>query len=386
MKLKSLPEDFQVDELSEFVPDGGPFAVYRLTKRGLGTPEVLDAVAKRWRIRRGQISCGGLKDRHAVTTQWITIERGPRRTLEQTHFKLAYQGQASRPFASGDITGNRFCITLRDVDRDAIDRARQAVDRIRHDGLPNYFDQQRFGSVGQSGEFIVRAWCEGDYERAMWLALADPNPHDRPEDRAERRLVREHWGQWDRCRKKLRRWPWREVASHLALHPGDFRGASEVLRGDLRSLWAAAFQSYLWNRMLARLLRDRCRAGQLAEVAIGRWTLPFPRELDAQDREWLARWRLPLPTARTRLEEGPVKQLADRVLAAEGLEWSRLRLKYPRRTFFSKGDRAALIVAEGLEIQWRADELAPGRQAMVLRFDLPRGSYATLLTKRLFVA
>ncbi len=386
MKQKSLPEDFQVVELSEFVPDGGPFAVYRLTKRGLGTPEVLEAVARRWKIRRGQISCGGLKDRHAATTQWITIERGPRRNLEQTSFKLAYQGQASRPFESSDITGNRFRITLRDLGRDEIERARRAVAQVGRDGLPNYFDQQRFGSVGQSGEFIARAWCEGDDERALWLALADPNPHDRPEERAERRFAREHWGQWDRCRKKLRRSPWREVALHLAAHPGDFRGASELLRSDLRSLYAAAFQSYLWNRVLARLLRDRCRPGQLADVALGRWTLPFPRELDDQERAFFANLNLPLPSARTRLDEGPIKELADRVLAAEGLAWDQLRIQRPRRTFFSKGDRAALLFPEGLEAEPRPDELTPGRQSLVLRFDLPRGSYATLVTKRLFVA
>ncbi len=73
MKLKSLPEDFQVEELSEFLPDGGPYAAYRLTKRGLGTPEVVAAIARRWKIDRRHISVGGLKDRHALTTQWITI-------------------------------------------------------------------------------------------------------------------------------------------------------------------------------------------------------------------------------------------------------------------------------------------------------------------------
>ena len=49
MKLKCLPEDFQVTELTERQPHGrGPFALYRLTKQSLGTPEAIDAALHRW--------------------------------------------------------------------------------------------------------------------------------------------------------------------------------------------------------------------------------------------------------------------------------------------------------------------------------------------------
>ena len=47
MKLKSLPDDFEVEELSDFRLGTGPFAVYMLTKRSLGTPEAITAVADR---------------------------------------------------------------------------------------------------------------------------------------------------------------------------------------------------------------------------------------------------------------------------------------------------------------------------------------------------
>ena len=68
MKLKRLPEDFQVDERTAHQPAEGPFALYRLTKRGLGTLEAVAAVGRRWKIPPGRIAWGGLKDRHAVTT------------------------------------------------------------------------------------------------------------------------------------------------------------------------------------------------------------------------------------------------------------------------------------------------------------------------------
>jgi len=386
MKLKSLPEDFQVEELSDFLPDGGPYAAYRLTKRGLGTPEVVAAIARRWKIDRRHISVGGLKDRHAVTTQWITIYHGPQRNLEQTNFRLAYQGQASRPFASQDIGANRFVITLRDLSAAEVRRAEQALPRLAEEGLPNYFDQQRFGSVGESGEFVARAWCVGEWERAIWLAVADPNPHDRPRHRAERRLLAQHWGQWDWLGKRLRSSPAREVAAYLAHHPGDFRGAHKVLPAELRRLCAATYQSYLWNRLLARWLRDHFGPEQLADVAVGRWTLPFPRQIDPEERPRLASLVVPLPSGRDTLQDCEFRPLVEKVLAGEGLNLAQLRLRWPRRTFFSKGGRKAWVFPRGLEIQSREDELALGRWAVVLRFELPRGAYATVVTKGLKVA
>ena len=71
MKLKSLPEDFEVEELSDFPLERGQFAVYLLTKRSLGTPEAITAISERWNIPRRVIGYGGLKDKHAVTRQIV---------------------------------------------------------------------------------------------------------------------------------------------------------------------------------------------------------------------------------------------------------------------------------------------------------------------------
>ena len=78
MKLRRLPDDFQVQELTSIVPDGGSFALYRLTKTSIGTPEAVKAIVERWGVQRKRISYGGLKDRHAVTVQHVTIHNGPR--------------------------------------------------------------------------------------------------------------------------------------------------------------------------------------------------------------------------------------------------------------------------------------------------------------------
>jgi len=70
------------------------------------------------------------------------------------------------------------------------------------------------------------------------------------------------------------------------------------------------------------------------------------------------------------------------VLAAEGIELRQIRVKYPRDTFFSKGERPAVFRPGELAHQSAPDEIYKRRQKLTLRFTLPRGSYATILVKR----
>lgn len=382
MKLKRTPEDFQVEEQIALPPVGGPFAFYLLTKQALGTPEAIDAIARRWNLPRGIVAFAGLKDRHALTRQYVTIQAGPRRGLVQTNLELEYLGQAERPIHASDITGNRFVIVLRDLTAKDVAGVNDAIARASRDGLPNYFDNQRFGSLGLSGEFIARPWCLGDYERALWLALAEENVHDRPDDSDQKRVLREHWGDWRKCQSLLPRSERQAVATHLAAKPGDFRRAITILRQDLRSLWLAAFQSHLWNQILAALIRQVCRSDSLATQTIGQRELPLFTSLNDVERKSLDSAILPLPSARLHLDEGPLKGLIDEVLAAEGLELRQVRVKYPRDSFFSKGERAAIFKPADLSHSAAVDDLYPGRQKATLQFTLSRGSYATILVKR----
>lgn len=386
LKIKRLPEDFQVAELSEFSASGGPFALYRLSKRSLGTPEAIDEIIRRWHLPRPRLSYGGLKDRHAITQQYVTVRNGPRQNMSEKNLELCYLGQCDRHFTPHDIAGNRFTIVIRDLSEAGLAAAAQAADETARDGLPNYFDDQRFGSVGDSGEFIGRAWCRGDYERALWLALADPNPDDPHSEREQKRILSDNWGHWPECKQLLSRSHRRSVVTYLADKPPDrpdYRGAFARLKVDLRGLYLAAFQSFLWNRMLARILRREVPAENRVEVALKLDPVPFFTGLDDERRAFLQGTELPLPSARLHLEEGPVLALIEEVLTEVGLELRELRVKYPRDSFFSKGSRAAVIRVGTLLHESSADELYPNRYKLTLSFDLPRGAYATILVKRL---
>ncbi len=91
-----------------------------------------------------------------------------------------------------------------------------------------------------------------------------------------------------------------------------------------------------------------------------------------------------MPSARLRLPENDERlRLASAILAEEGLELRQMQVKGVRELFFSKGERAALCLPSALTVEDGDDELNPGRGKLTLSFELPRGSYATLIVKRI---
>jgi tRNA pseudouridine13 synthase len=386
MKVKQQPEDFQVEEQTAVRPGAeGPFAFYRLSKRGWTTPDAVAAIRRRWQVDLRRVSYGGLKDRHAQTVQYLTIFHGPRRNLTHQAVTLEYLGQLPHPYTSQDLQANRFRVTLRALTADEVARAERAIEEVRREGVPNYFDDQRFGSVA-GGEFVARHLVRGRYEEALRLALAAPYEHDRAAQKREKAVLQAHWGDWAACKALLPRGHARSLVDYLTTHPGDFRGAVARLRPELRGLYLSAYQSHLWNRMLATWLRRHCRPEQLLPVRLRLGELAMHRGLEAPQRQELAGLWLPLPSARAHLDPAdPRTRLMEEVLAEEGLRREQLKLKGLREMFLSKGDRAALCLPAALGHEVAGDERHPGRDKLVLSCDLPRGCYVTLIVKRLAV-
>jgi tRNA pseudouridine13 synthase len=385
LKLKEQPEDFRVEECTDVVPGQlGPFSLYRLEKRGWTTPDALGVVRRRWQLDLQHVSYVGLKDRHAHTFQYLTIFHGPRRGLTQQSLTLTYLGQVAEPFTSKDISANRFQVTLRNLSPEAAAHAKQALDRVRVEGVPNYFDDQRFGSVGPQRQFMARFLVLGHYEDALRQALTAPYEYDLAAQKQEKALIQSHWGDWEVLKAQLPRGHARSLVDYLLNHPQDFQGAIERLRPELRGLYLSAFQSYLWNKMLALSVRQTCLPGQLIPIRMCLGEFPMHQGLtEAQLRE-LADLQLPLPSARFYPDPNdPRTKLMDEVLAEEGLQRDQFKLKGFHQMFFSKGERAALCMPRGLTQQAGNDERHPGKQKLVLNCELARGSYMTLIVKRI---
>lgn len=385
MHIKQKPEDFKVEELTTCEPGTtGDHALYRLDKRGWTTPDALAIIRKRWKLQVRRLSVGGLKDRHAETTQFLTIYRGPQRKLTHANLQLTYLGQVDEAYRSDHIAGNRFAITVRSMTDEQIAAALRALEEVRDLGVPNYYDDQRFGSVGPGGSFVAQQILVGDYEAALQSALTAPYAFERAAMKKEKAILRQHWGNWAYCAQHLQRGSTRSIVEHLEGHLTDFIGALERLPPELRSLYLSAYQSHLWNHMLVDWLSEHVEEIDLTPIKLRLGEVPMPRRLDDDVQEQLQTLQLPLHCARTHLEkDDPRKPYFDRVLADEGVTLEQFKLKGFRAMFFSKGERAAWCWPGDLEARKAKDDEHKGKQKLTLRFDLPRGSYATLVVKRI---
>jgi tRNA pseudouridine13 synthase len=385
MIVKQNPDDFRVEELTDVRPEAaGPFAFYRLEKSGWTTADALAAVRRRWKIDLSRLSYGGLKDRHARTIQYFTIRHGPARKLNHERIVVEHLGQLHEPYSSHHIRANRFDLVLRKLDDASLRQAEIALAEVAACGVPNYFDDQRFGSVRPGEPFIARSLIAGDFEAALKLALAAPYDFDRAPQKKEKQLLRDHWPDWAYLVDHLPRGHARSLAAYLVQHSGDFRGAVARLRPELRGLYLSAYQSHLWNRILARWLESFVPAEDMIRVPLRMGVVPMPMRLNDERLSRVTETSLPLPSSRTRIpEDDPVKPLVDAVLDQEGLTLADMQIKGIREMFFSKGERPAHLIPKHLRWSPSDDELRPGKKKVILAFELPRGAYATLIVKRI---
>ena len=381
MKLKQSPGDFLVEELTDVRPGhGGSFAFYRLDKTGWTTPDALQIIGRRWNIPWQRLNYGGMKDRHATTVQYITIFGGPRRDLEQERIHLTFLGQVAEPYSSREIKANRFTIAVRSLSPDDETRIATSAGEVERAGYPNYFDDQRFGSMTPDGQFVARKMILGQFEDALKQALAGEYEFDKAPAKKEKQALLDHWGDWPACRAKLERGHARSLVCYLADHPTDFKGAVARLRPELQGLYLSAYQSDIWNRTLAKWLQAHFAADSLGSIQLHRGPLPVPT-LSSSDWESLV---LPLPSARLKPDaDAPWLPQLEEVLAEEELTLAQMKIKGMDRPYFSKGERVACVRPTGWSCNGDPDDLNRGRRKLTLRFELPRGSYATMLVKRI---
>jgi len=385
MKLKQQPDDFRVEEIpSVEAGTKGAFAFYRLEKRGWTTPDALAAIRRRWKVDFHRLSYGGLKDRHAHTIQYFTIHNGPDRDLKHGTFQVTYLGRVPIAYSSEHVRANRFAVTLRSLSAEDIARAEAALPEITKVGVPNYFDDQRFGSVGDGSAFVAREMVLGNFEGALRLALAGPYEHDRAEAKREKATLNARWGDWPAAKAELPRGHARSIVDYLVHHPTDFKGACARLRPELQGLYLSAWQSHLWNRMLSRWLADRVPADQLIRVRLKTGEVGMPRSMPESARGEWDQLSLPLPSARLKLNpDAPWAGVVTAVMADEGIPLEEMRIKGMQKPFFSKGERIVKILVNDLSSETGDDELNRGRCKIGIQFELPRGCYATMMVKRL---
>jgi tRNA pseudouridine13 synthase len=167
--FRTSPEDFQVEEILGFRPDGeGEHLLLRIEKRNTNTDWLAGELARFAGVPRREVSYAGLKDRHAVTRQWFSIRFPVTKEPDWDRFpsegiSLLEWGRHRRKLRRGALKGNRFQIRIRELRGDR-EEMEQRLSSIAQQGIPNYFGEQRFGHQEDNLRMADRLFA-GELER-----------------------------------------------------------------------------------------------------------------------------------------------------------------------------------------------------------------------------
>jgi tRNA pseudouridine13 synthase len=176
--IRTLPEDFIVEETLAFEPSGsGEHIFLQIQKTGENTEYVARQLARFANVRQRDIGFAGMKDRHAITTQWFSVwlPKGDEpnwESFETDGFKILSVTRHARKLKRGALANNRFELTIRQWQGDKTKTIEQLT-AIKNHGVPNYYGSQRFGNGGQN---VVKALAMfegakvGREQRSLYLS------------------------------------------------------------------------------------------------------------------------------------------------------------------------------------------------------------------------
>lgn len=324
-RVGPLVEDFRVNEIPAYVPSGtGDHRYVKIEKRDLTTPELVALLARAASVEERDIGYAGLKDKHAITTQWLSM---PRRSTPAEHWKLpSYvalleESYHTNKLRTGHLHGNRFSIRLVELKTDAESRLPALLTVIERYIL-NAFGEQRFGRGGNNIDTAI-----------AWLA-----------------------------------------------NPRGLRGKNARF---LSKLYPSVLQAELFNRYLTRRLElglDRLLTGEVARLE-GTGSNFVVEDLDREQTRY-EQGELhpqgPMFGPKMRPAQAEAAELEAQILRELGLspeQLSALGVEAP-------GTRRDLrLKLEELKTAFDRDEA--GNLRLCVSFSLPAGSYATQVVREL---
>ncbi len=167
--IRTMPEDFRVDEHPLYLPCGeGEHLYLRVTKRGLTTHQMVARFASSLGVKARCIGVAGLKDANAVTTQMVSVQGVAPDAIARLRpddriLSVEILGCHRNRLRTGHHRGNAFRLVVRGVHPAASTRVPAVLEVLSRRGVPNYFGPQRQGRAGIN--YQVGAALLGDERR-----------------------------------------------------------------------------------------------------------------------------------------------------------------------------------------------------------------------------
>lgn len=378
MKLRQTPQDFLVEELLDLEISQEPkeFKIYLLEKSGLENFAVVRHLSIQNNVPSNMIEIAGLKDKHAITKQHLSIpSKYELKETDEKNLKIKFLGYSSRPLKVGKLIGNRFELTIRDIKKDEIPSIKKNIEIIKSLGVPNYFDSQRFGSVIHN-EFIAKYILKNDYESAVKAFLTNYTRHEKSSVKNIKRNIKENWENIKNLKIDHKQFA-RIIDTYKKT--GDWKSAYLIIPENLREMFVLAYQSHVWNECIKYVLFKDLKHTDYHHVDYSVGKLYYfktdPKKTFAKE----------FPTASKKMDATEKEaDIISQVLERDGIKIEELT------SAFRPYMRPVIITLKDFSYsEPETDELNSNpsnkKFKMALKFSLPKGSYATVVTKGIFL-
>lgn len=161
--FKQSKDDFVVTEVPLYdFSASGEHLILKIRKKDLSTWDMIDILSKFLNCSIREFGYAGLKDKNAMTIQYISIHKKYEDILdkfEHNNIKILEKTYHNNKIKIGHLKGNKFFIRLKRVNSVDYRKIEQILGQIASYGMPNYFGFQRFGINGDNylkGKQIVQ--------------------------------------------------------------------------------------------------------------------------------------------------------------------------------------------------------------------------------------
>jgi tRNA pseudouridine13 synthase len=360
-QLKEQVKDFVVEELAEHeTSQDGDHLILKLRKQNMTTMEAVNKLSNMLHISKKRIGYAGNKDKRATTEQYMSVEGVTKEEIRQVftdEFEIEVIGRNGY-IGVGNLAANRFEITARRIElpQDDIEEYLTETNNELSGKFPNYFGRQRFGSSRPITHQVGRHLLRGEYEKAVWTYIAKPYESEYNSIKKIRERLWETREVEDAAEKFPEKYRYeKSLLYHLTKNEGDYKGAIKRLPEGLQNLFIHSYQSWVFNNVLSDLIDNGWFDEEREIPLVGYKT-------DLKDEEPEQMIQETLEKEKVSQEDFRMQEMPD--LRAEGTY---------RRAY---ADYRKFNVERVVE-----DDLHMSANMAKVRFDLPKGAYATVLLR-----
>ncbi len=345
-----------------------------LEKVNTETHFAINHLSRFLQVSRKRIGFAGMKDKRAITCQRISLFQPNLEKLALFKSKMMdvrnFEWKKER-IEIGDLKGNAFTIIIRNIElgeKETKKRLEESSAEIEKKGVANYFGEQRFGGIREVTHLVGKELIKGNLEKAVMLYLTHPAEKE-PEELKEARkklLETKDFSQASNDFPIENRFE-RSMIHHLCEYPNDFAGAIGKLPKSMRYLFTHAYQSFLFNEIIA----ERIQQGFGLQ----------PIEGDALDGGVAT---APLFGFETKFSDGKAGEIEKKIIGQEGVSLREFRVLQLPEASSAGGRKKIALFPQKTEIKKiEKDELNEEKTKVILYFELEKGSYATVVLREI---